>query len=464
MAPPSISVVIPAHNAARTLGLCLEALALSETAPLECIVVDDGSTDETVAIARKFGLKVLSTGGRRGPAHARNLGAREAVGDAIFFMDSDICVHPNAIARLASGFADDPGVDAIIGSYDESPQQQDVLSMYRNLMHRYVHQHGKKEASTFWSGCGAIRRSVFLEFGGFDETYHRPAIEDIELGYRLTAAGHNIRLDHGLEVKHLKRWTFVNLIKTDIFDRGMPWTELILRDGRMPNDLNIQLSQRVSVALAFLLFGFALAGALYYKGLFLAPFLAIMLFGLACYWAETAVSRTGTGIKLCFAGLVTAFTWLAYTHRMRTLIPPVLVGYILLLIRYRYGYRTQTARKTTGVAYAAYLVASLIFIATYLPARVPVVCFFVMLLLIVGINRNFYFFLGRRMGWLTAFTAIPFHVLFYFYNGIAFLTGIISYAFRCLRMSRYKPDTVHRTVTSLLPPGTTVRQDESRLR
>jgi hypothetical protein len=61
-----------------------------------------------------------------------------------------------------------------------------------------------------------------------------------------------------------------------------------------------------------------------------------------------------------------------------------------------------------------------------------------MLLLIVAINRNFYLFLGRRMGWLTAFTAVPFHVLFYFYNGIAFLTGLAAYGFRWVRAGRYK--------------------------
>jgi glycosyltransferase involved in cell wall biosynthesis len=429
------------------LELCLKSVSLSDTPPFECLIVDDGSTDDTVEVAKRFSARVLSTGGRRGPAHARNLGARAATGEIVFFIDADICVHHNTLSRLMNGFAAGPDVDAIIGSYDDSPEQQDVLSMYRNLMHRYVHQHGRKEASTFWSGCGAIRRSVFLAHGGFDESYCRPAIEDIELGYRLTAAGNSIQLDRGLEVKHLKRWTFLNLIKTDIFDRGMPWTELILRDGRMPNDLNIQLSQRVSVALAFLLIGFALAGALYYKGLFLAPFLAIMLFGLACYWAETAVSRAGKGIKICFAGLVAAFTWLAYTHHMRTLIPSVLVGYFLLLIRYRYGYRTQAARKITGIAYAGYLVASLIFIATFLPARVPVICFFVMLFSIVTINRNFYLFLGRRMGWLTAFTAIPFHVLFYFYNGVAFLTGIVSYFWRVIRVGRSKSSARHSPLT-----------------
>jgi glycosyltransferase involved in cell wall biosynthesis len=433
----TISVIIPAYNAARTLTLCLESLRASDVQPLECVIVDDGSTDSTVEIAHRFGANVISTGGRRGPAHARNLGASKAAGAIVFFIDADICLHPNTIGRVLSGFAE-PQVDAIIGSYDDQPEQQDVLSLYRNLMHRYVHQHGRRQASTFWSGCGAIRRQVFLAHHGFDESYGRPAIEDIELGYRLVAAGHNVVLDRELEVKHLKRWTFLNLIKTDIFDRGVPWTELILRDGRMPNDLNIQMSQRVSVALAFLLFGFALAVTLYYKGVFLVPLLAIMLFTVACYWAETAVTRSGRAIKIWFAIMVAIFTWLADFYHMRTLIPSVLVGYVLLLIRYRYAYRTQVARKTTGIAYAAYLLASIVFIATYMPATVPVLCFFVMLTAIVWINRKFYFFLGRRMGWLTAFTAVPFHVLFYFYNGLAFLTGIIAYAARSLRVRRYK--------------------------
>jgi glycosyltransferase involved in cell wall biosynthesis len=433
MGIPTISVVVPAYNASRTLELCLKSLAATDLPPIECIIVDDGSTDSTVEVARRYGAKVLSTGGRKGPAKARNQGAREATGEVVFFIDADICLHRNTLSRVANGFAADPGVDAIIGSYDDSPEQQDVLSMYRNLMHRYVHQHGRTQASTFWSGCGAIRRSVFLEHGGFDESYRRPAIEDIELGSRLVAKGHRIVLDRNLEVKHLKRWTFLNLVKTDIFDRGMPWTELILRDGNMPNDLNIQLSQRVSVALAFLLVGFALACALYFKGLFLVPLLALMLFGLACYWAETTIYRTGKGIKICFALLTAAFTVSADMHHMRSLIPPVLVGYFLLLIRYRYGYRTEIARKITGAGYAAYLVGSVAYIATHLPARVPVICFFVMLLAIIAVNRNFYLFLGRRMGWLTALTAVPFHVLFYFYNGVAFLTGVAAYGFRWLR-------------------------------
>ena len=185
--------------------LCLQALAESETAPLECLLVDDGSTDGTAAIAHRFGIRVLSTGGRKGPAHARNLGAREALGDVLFFIDADICVHPDTITRLSGTFASEPGIAAVIGSYDESPHARDVLSMYRNLLHRYVHQNGRCKASTFWTGSGAIRRQVFLDSGGFDERFRRPAIEDIEFGNHLTANGHFIRLDRSLEVKHSLR-------------------------------------------------------------------------------------------------------------------------------------------------------------------------------------------------------------------------------------------------------------------
>jgi hypothetical protein len=102
--------------------------------------------------------------------------------------------------------------------------------------------------------------------------------------------------------------------------------------------------------------------------------------------------------------------------------------------------------------------ASLIFIATFLPARVPVICFFVMLFSIVTINRNFYLFLGRRMGWLTAFTAIPFHVLFYFYNGVAFLTGIVSYFWRVIRVGRSKSTRHSPLTTAARTMGTTSDQ------
>ena len=98
-------------------------------------------------------------------------------------------------------------------------------------------------------GCGAIRRDVFLTYSGFDQSYL--AIEDIELGYRLVQAKRKLILDKGLLVKHLKRWTFLEVLKSDIRDRAIPWTLLILRERQIPNDLNTQWSQRLSVVLAY---------------------------------------------------------------------------------------------------------------------------------------------------------------------------------------------------------------------
>lgn len=256
----SVSVIIPAHNAAAYLRQSLEHLARSIRPPDECIVIDDGSTDATAAVARTYGAVVLSLQSRRGPAVARNLAAAQATGDLLFFVDADVCVHPDAITRIMDDFAD-PGLDAAFGSYDASPASPDLISQYRNLRQCFVHQHARRSACTFWTACGAIRRDVFLAFSGFDHEYEHPSIEDIELGYRLVNAQRTILLDKDILVRHLKRWTFWSLLKTDIFDRGIPWTELILRDRRVPNDLNLRAAERLGTLLAWALPGWAAAAA-----------------------------------------------------------------------------------------------------------------------------------------------------------------------------------------------------------
>jgi hypothetical protein len=140
-----------------------------------------------------------------------------------------------------------------LGSYDEAPWHSNFFSQYKNLFHHYVHQGGDGETGTFWSGCGAMRRDLFLAFGGFDEgRYHRPAIEDIELGTWVKAAGYRLILDRRIQAKHLKRWTFWSLVKSDIFDRGIPWIRLMWRAGASADTLNVTPSQRLSVALAWL--------------------------------------------------------------------------------------------------------------------------------------------------------------------------------------------------------------------
>ncbi len=249
-----VSVIIPVYNGGNLLRRCLSALQKTHYEMWECIVVDDGSTDDSVEIAQQFEVKVVcGLRAIKGPAHARNVGAQLAQGELLFFIDADVLVQPGTISHAVATMLAEPELAACFGSYDESPCETNFISQYRNLLHHYVHQSSKAEASTFWSGCGIIRRDVFLEMGGFDTTkYTRPSIEDIDLGYRLCEAGHQIRLEKLLLVRHMKRWAPRNMIVTDIRDRALPWTRLIVQGGGLPNDLNLQTTQRWSTAVSFL--------------------------------------------------------------------------------------------------------------------------------------------------------------------------------------------------------------------
>jgi glycosyltransferase involved in cell wall biosynthesis len=246
--PLTVSVIIPVHNAGPYFHSCLSKLAATKPRPLEIIVVADGDSDGSWRLANDYGAKVIRIPECGGPARARNLGARVAQGDILFFTDADVAIYPDTISSIAGVFEKEPHLAALIGSYDDTPGASNFLSQYRNLLHHYVHQHSSEEASTFWGACGAVRRDIFLAMGGFNEGYKGAMIEDIELGYRLKETGYRIRLCKNIQVKHLKIWKPVSMIKADFFYRALPWTELLLRDRhRFNNDLNIQLNSRLSV-------------------------------------------------------------------------------------------------------------------------------------------------------------------------------------------------------------------------
>jgi glycosyltransferase involved in cell wall biosynthesis len=424
--PPVISVVIPAFDAEHHLRKCLPALGASDFQSFETIVVDDGSKDETRAYAEAFGAVVLSTGGRKGPAFARNMGVEAASSGIILFLDADVCVHHDTLKRIADNFERDPALDALIGSYDFDPASRDFLSQYRNLMHSFVHQTGSQRASTFWSGCGAIRRSIFLEHSGFSVDYGRPAIEDIELGYRLMKSRRKIMLDNELLVKHLKRWSFWNLLKTDILDRGIPWTELILRDKSMPNDLNLQLSQRVSVALVFILIALAGATALLSGAYILIPFLFVVFLMLARWWGEVGSYRRPRRALAKLTAMLVLVSGLAYWQHMYGLIPFLAVTPIFLLLRHRYD-KSGKLKKIHRMTGMFFIVCSLVVAAYYLPAHHLMLACFVILALLALLNSQFYLFLAGKRGISFMLAAIPFHLLYHFYSGVSFIIGFINH-------------------------------------
>lgn len=253
-AVPLVSAIVPAFNAGPQLDQCLAALAGADWPRLEIIVVDDASVDDSAqAFATRHGARYLRLEANSGPATARNRGVETARGDILLFVDADVVLHPDAVRRAVETLRDHPGAGAVFGSYDETPGDPGFLSQYRNLYHRWVHQQGSEEASTFWTGCGAVRREAFESVGGFSPDIRLPAMEDIELGYRLGDAGHGIRLCKTMQGSHLKRWTLAGMLRTDIAQRGVPWVVLLLNHRGRKADLNLNSRARIATLAAGLL-------------------------------------------------------------------------------------------------------------------------------------------------------------------------------------------------------------------
>ena len=285
--PLRVSAVVPARDAGRTLASVLRALQAALPPGAELLVVDDGSADDTGTVAAGCGVRVLRTEHAQGPAAARNRGAQATTGEVLVFVDADCRPHEDAVALLL-GALEDKAVAAAFGSYDDRPEADTFVSLYKNLAHHFVHQGSAAEAQTFWAGLGAVRRDVFRDAGGFDEAYGRPSIEDVELGYRLKAAGHRIVLVKGAQVTHLKRWSLGSWLVSDLRDRALPWARL-LRAGRpLPRSLNFTWRDRAASSLVAL-FWLLLAGA----GLLGAPWRSPLL--------EGAVLALGLGLALDLA-------------------------------------------------------------------------------------------------------------------------------------------------------------------
>ena len=248
----SLSVIVPVHNGEATLGRCLAAIRRSRAEIAQLIVADDGSTDTSAKLARQARAQVVAIpGGPSGPARARNLAAAQASGDVLVFVDADVEVSPDTLERLTLPLRNEPSLAATFGSYDDCPACTDPVSLYANLRHHWVHQSSAGAVSTFWAGCGAMRRDAFTALGGFDEQrFRRPSIEDVELGLRLSAGGGRIRLLGDAQGKHLKRWRLWMLWRTEILQRAIPWGRLIEAPGSLSPTLNANSSQRLAAVLA----------------------------------------------------------------------------------------------------------------------------------------------------------------------------------------------------------------------
>ncbi len=280
-AAPRISVIMPVYNAENLLGECLDALRASEGAEYEILVVDDSSTDRSRDIAAAAGCRVIPSGGRLGPAGARNTGVAEATGDVLFFVDSDVIVRPDTLRRLAEAFAGDPTLDGVIAVQAPKMRFRNLCSRYKNLWMYYTYaRRAGEDVPLFYTTAAAIRRQSFLDSGGFDLNYTNPNVEDTDFGQKLARLGYRIRVLPDLEVEHVKGYDLRGLLRVD-FLRSMSLARLKLRkrsDAGAANDTSVPNGYIASVPLAGLAVLLLAAAAVFGgKALAVASFLALGL-------------------------------------------------------------------------------------------------------------------------------------------------------------------------------------------
>lgn len=278
-----ISVIIPAYNSAATLGACLQAIQKQDyRGKKEVIVMDDGSTDRTAAVAQQFrGVKLLAQK-HAGPAAARNRGARAARGEIILFTDADCIPSRDWMREMASPFAD-AAVAGVQGAYRTGQRELVARFSQLEIEDRYNRMLRFPRIDFIGTYAAAYRKKAFLEFGGFDESFPSASGEDSELSFRLAEAGHQMVFAPTAVVSHRHPSSLAHYLRVKFWRAH--WRVLLYRKhrGKMASESYTPQTLKLQIALFFLLLASLLSGAwLFSLAIYLVWLLATAPFSL---WA-----------------------------------------------------------------------------------------------------------------------------------------------------------------------------------
>lgn len=201
---PQISVILPAHNRAHCIGQAIDSVLAQRFADFELIVVDDGSSDATLEVARAYDdprLKVVALGRNCGSNAARNAGICAARASLLAFLDSDDAYLPHKLGVVVAEFARRPELGVLVDSYlvqfpDDRPEQQRLNPLIEG--EAFVEALFQRR---LWKATPAIsaRREAVLVAGLFDEELGRR--QDFEFLARAARVAHCAASDQLLWVK-----------------------------------------------------------------------------------------------------------------------------------------------------------------------------------------------------------------------------------------------------------------------
>lgn len=305
---PTISIIIPAYNAADTLPLCLDALCqqIGLTTSLEIIVVDDGSTDDTARLAQQAGVTAI-TQANAGAAAARNRGARVAKGDLLLFTDADCVPALDWAAQMIIPFSN----SSVIGAKGVYKTEQSRLTprfVQLEYQDRYDRMVGQPEIDFIDTYAAAYRRDIFLEMGGFDTSFPGASVEDQEFSFRLVEAGYRLVFVPAAVVVHRHDRTWLEYAKRKYWIGY--WKTVVMRrhPSKLAQDSHTPQILKGQLGLA------ALSGS----------FLALTLFTRQLKWLWLTLGTLGAQLLS---------SWSFYSKVWRRDSPVILIAPFLVFIR-----------------------------------------------------------------------------------------------------------------------------------
>ena len=299
-----ISVIVPAYNAEKHLARCLEAL-LAQTMPrnqYEIIVVDDGSRDATYKIAQSLGVRVLSQA-NGGAAAARNLGAQNARGAIVIFIDADSVPDKSWLEKMVAPFAN-PDIAGASG--EKKTHQTNLWAQYVQIEYDYKYDLMRNHAYTDFidSSTAAYRREVFVQNGGFDTSFMEA--EDTELSFRLAERGYKMVLIRDAIVYHTHPTSLWEYLRRKV--QYSRWRAVVYRKfpNKVKSETRTPWAQKLQIPVSFGLAPFIVGMCVWNWLVWVALFFAFVFLITTVAFVRYALAR-----NLAVAFVAPLTMWLA---------------------------------------------------------------------------------------------------------------------------------------------------------
>ena len=221
-----ISIIIPCFNGEPTIAKCLSAIYQSEVCDYEVIVVDDHSIDNSLNIIQQFPCKLIALGERRGAAYARNIGAKVAKGDVLFFTDADCVVTKQTLRIVEQSLANIHEKIIIGGTYTRKSYDNNFFSNFQSIFIHYSETKHPVNPDYIATHALAMHRNLFHQYAGFNDHVF-PILEDVEYSHRLKNLGVRLQLNPHIQVQHIFNFSLFRSMKNAL-RKSKYWTAYII--------------------------------------------------------------------------------------------------------------------------------------------------------------------------------------------------------------------------------------------